>query len=228
MKLMKKILAAMLAVIIVAGTFMPAPAQAASRITNGVKFAGWANNAETSCWFRVQRQGITSFQYRIFYNSGRLKKTGTSSVYTNSAQTQQICKVEGLTSQACSFVSIRAKKNGAWTAWSSKYCLVPLFRSDWITITTNKYTQTTKLSWRKITGTSQYDVYLSTSSDGGWQKVKTTTTGGVTLTTFGGRKFRSGQTYYFKIIAKKYYNGSWITSAGNTRSMRNGYFWYIY
>lgn len=228
MKLMKRILAAMLAAIIVAGTFMPAPAQAASRISSGVKFAGWADNAETSCYFSTKRQGISAFEYKIFYNSGRLKKKGSSIVYTNSAGTQQICKVEGLTSQSCTFVSIRAKKNGAWTTWSSKYALVPLFRSDWIKITTNKYTQTTKLSWKKITGTTQYDIYLSTSKDGGWQKVKTTTGSGVTLNRFNGAKFKSGQTYYFKVIAKKNYNGKWITSAGNTRSMRNGYFWYIY
>lgn len=229
---MKRLLATMLAAFIMAGVFAPMATEAATKvqptISGGVHFLAWGNEAETMCYFYVRKQGVTSFQYRVYYNSGRLKKTGTSGIYSNGDSTKQTCKVEGLTSQACTYVSIRAYKDGAWTPWSSKYSLVPMFRDSWLTMNGNKYNQTMKISWKKITGTSAYDVYLSTTGTGGWTKTASTTGSSVTLSKFNGKKFKSGQTYYFKVVAKKKENGKWINSSGNNNKFRNGYFWFIY
>lgn len=228
MKIMKRALSMVLAAFIVVSLFAPMETQAAS-ISGGVHFYSWGNDFETIALFSMKTQGITKFQYRVYNNSGSLRKQGNSEVYTSSsAAGRQICKVEGLPPRSCSYVSIRAYKNNAWTSWSSRTPLVPLFRASWLKMSGNKNTQRETISWKKITGAAQYEVYLSTSNKGGWVKTATTKGSSVTLSKFKGAKFKSGKTYYFKVLAKKKVNGKWVYPKGNTAKVYNGWFYFIY
>lgn len=228
MKMMKRICSVMLAALIVAGTMIPVPAQAAA-ISGGVKFGGWASNDQSSAYFYVKSQNVDSFEYKVFSASGKLVKQSSAYVWNFTGDnTKQVCLVQGLKKRSCNYVSLRAHKNGAWTKWSPKYVLVPEIDADWVKLNLNKYTQTASLSWKKVTGAGRYVVYLSKTGKGGWVKAAATTASKVKLKKFKNRKFSSGQTYYVKIVAQKKKGSKWISSAGDTKKFYQYRFWFIY
>lgn len=61
-----------------------------------------------------------------------------------------------------------------------------------------------KLKWGKVTGASGYTVYMSTSRDGKYKKVKSLgkKAKSVTLTKYGKSKLNKNKTYYIKVVAK--------------------------
>lgn len=67
--------------------------------------------------------------------------------------------------------------------------------SKWATIT---------LNWGKVTGASGYTVYMSTSRDGKYKKVKSLgkNAKSVKLSKFGKGKLNKSKTYYIKVVAK--------------------------
>ncbi len=62
-----------------------------------------------------------------------------------------------------------------------------------------------KITWSKSTGASGYEIYMSTSADGGFKKIKSSGAGSARSFTKSGLK--SGKTYYFKIRTYSKING---------------------
>jgi len=223
MKIVKRILAAMLAAVIVSGMFAPIATEAATqKIAGGLHFLQWTSS--TSCELYVRGQNVSSFEYRVYHNSLKLKTSGTSKAYGNTYM--NVCKINGLTYRACNFVSVRAKKNGSWTAWSPKYPIVPYIDSFYHTV--SKQPNTMTLSWKKITGVNYYEVYLSTTGTGNWVKIGTPKGTSITFNKAGGRSLKLYKNYYVKIVAcKKYGKNQMQRSSGNSTKNYNGGF-YIY
>ncbi len=221
MKIVKRILAAMLAAVIVSGMFAPLATEAATqKIAGGLHFAGWAST--TSCYLSVREQNISAFEYRVYHNSLKFKSSGTSYVYTDGSN--EICKIDDLTYRACNFVSVRAKKNGSWTAWSPKYPIVP--RIEGFTSKITKQPNTVTLTWKKITGVNYYEVYLSTTGTGNWVKIGSPTGTRITFNKAGGRSLKTYKTYYVKIVAcKKFGKNQMQRSSGNSTKNYNGSFY---
>ena len=224
MKIVKRILAAMLAAVIVSGMFAPLATEAATqKITGGLHFYQWTST--TSCDLYVKAQNITAFEYRVYHNSLKFKSEGTSLVYTDGSS-KQICSISGLTYRACNFVSIRAKKNGVWTAWSPKYPIVP--RIDSVSGSITKQPNTITLTWKKITGVNYYEVYISTTGTGNWVKLGSPKGTRITFNKAGGRSLKYNKYYYVKIVAcKKFGNNQMQRSSGNNTKNYN-YRFYIY
>ncbi|MGN0468229.1 MAG: leucine-rich repeat protein [Acutalibacteraceae bacterium] len=68
--------------------------------------------------------------------------------------------------------------------------------------------KTAKISWSKVTGATGYTVYYSTSKNGTYKKLATTTG-----TSYTNKKLSSGKTYYFKVAAYKTVDGKNIYGA---------------
>lgn len=103
-------------------------------------------------------------------------------------------------------VRLYAVSNGTklYSGWSSYryFCIQKVTgkkhystRSKWAKI---------KLKWGKVTGASGYTVYMSTSRDGKYKKVKSLgkKAKSVTLTKYGKSKLNKNKTYYIKVVAK--------------------------
>jgi lactocepin len=58
-----------------------------------------------------------------------------------------------------------------------------------------------KVSWSKVEGVTNYDVYYTTSKTGTYKKLATTTS-----TSYTAKKLTTGKTYYFKIRGYKTYD----------------------
>ncbi|MGN0468252.1 MAG: fibronectin type III domain-containing protein, partial [Acutalibacteraceae bacterium] len=68
--------------------------------------------------------------------------------------------------------------------------------------------KTAKVSWSKVSGATGYTVYYSTSKNGTYKKLASTTS-----TSYTNKKLSSGKTYYFKVIANKKVGSTTINSA---------------
>ena len=226
MRMMKRLMAAVLTAIIIAGTFAPAAVQAETvqpKITGGLHFYTWVKESETTCYISVKRQDITEFEYIVYHNSLKQKTPITKSkVYKDPSGEYQICKIDNLTVRACNFISIRAKKkNGVWTSWTAKFPIVPYHRS--VNRQANLANMTATISWKKIAGVNYYEVYISTRKDGGWVKVATTTNSSVKVSKFGGKRFQFGKTYYCRVLSvKKYGKGLSTQTSGPKYNLCHG------
>ena len=68
------------------------------------------------------------------------------------------------------------------------------------TITLTATSKAIKVSWKKIEGVTNYEVYRATSKTGKYTKLKTTTS-----TSYTAKSLTSGKTYYFKVRGYKTY-----------------------
>ncbi len=103
-------------------------------------------------------------------------------------------------------VRLYAVSNGTklYSGWSGYryFCIQKItgkkhyrLSSKWATI---------KLNWGKVTGASGYTVYMSTSRNGKYKKVKSLgkNAKSVTLSKYGKSKLNKSKTYYIKVVAK--------------------------
>ena len=74
-------------------------------------------------------------------------------------------------------------------------------------------TRKATITWNKVTGASGYEVYMSTSKNGTYSKVKAVASSTKTLTKTGLTK---GKRYYFKVKAYKTINGVKVFSSAST------------
>lgn len=230
MKVMKRIATLLLAAFLVAGVFAPVQTEAASLSVAGIKFSAWAGAGQ--CYMVTKAQNIYEFQYQIFNNAGKYVKTRKSERYysKNDPDKYDACKIEGLPKLSCSFVRVRARRSsGAWCAWSPKVLIVPLIGVAGSMNHSSAGDMKVKLSWSKVTGATDYLVYLSTSRTGGWKKVATVKgtakSRSVVLSSFNGKKFVKYQDYYYKVLARRKMNGKYYSSNGNTADyLVNGFY----
>ena len=226
MKYVKRLLAVTLATLIAAGLLAPMPAEAATRIKGKIRFAYWTS--ATSCDLEIDQQNADRYQYKVYYNSKRLKRTSGKIALENYGDPFHTLQIKGLPKNSCSYVSVRIHKNGAWTRWSSKLLLIPDYEIRCIKPSTkyNNAKKTFTVSWKKITGITHYDLYIRTSATK-WKKVKTFTKSDKTKYTFEnfkGKAFKDNTTYYYMIIAKRKVSGSWKTSDPNKEKRATGDF----
>lgn len=64
--------------------------------------------------------------------------------------------------------------------------------------------RTLNLSWKKVSGASNYVVYISKSKDGGYKKVKSLSSkkSSIKITKIGKKKLKKNTTYYVKLVTK--------------------------
>lgn len=216
MKIVKRILAVALAAIIAAGVFAPMPTEAAAAFKGKVKIEGWYS--ATKCMISVPQQKADRAQYKIFTNAKKLKKTSKAFKLDDYYDIpSQYIDIIGLPKNACSYISVRLRKNGKWTKWTPKLLVIPQYHVSCITTKPvyNKSKRTATISWKKITGVTYYDLYLQTSSSGKLKKVKTFTQKSKTSYTFKnafGKAFKDNTYYYYKIIARRKVGGKWYKS----------------
>lgn len=132
--------------------------------------------------------------YRSASKNGtyKLMKTTTGTSYTNTgAETGNTYyyKVKAIAETSAA--------NSAYSEIKSRTC--DLARPE-VTLSNVASSGKIKVSWKKIDGAVEYEVYRATSKDGTYKVVKTTTS-----TSYTDKDAKAGKTYYYKVkaIAKK-------------------------
>ena len=215
----KRILALLMAAVITTGLSAPLAAEAASVpvIIGGLHFYSWDKKDNTKCYINMTRQNITAIEYRVYYNSGRLKKTASSVVARDPASKYQICTVTGLTARARNYVSVRIKKKGsaAWSRWSGKFPVLPYHHAGEVKCNASVVNRSYTLTWKRITGATSYEVYISERESGGWMKAAATKANKVTIRNIGKKPLTLGRVYFVRLVCVSQHNGKTIRSSGN-------------
>lgn len=206
MKTMKRALAMIMAAFIIVGVFAPVSPQAATKPT--VSFYGWAKKDQSQCYLKVKNGGSDGYYYRIYVN-GKLYKANGKSVLEPGLR--QYCKVCGIPKNTIITVSVKGVKQ---TVWSPRIVIAPVmlegthFKFSYVSDTA----KIVKFSWKKITGATDYAVYLSTSPSKGWTKVGSTKGTSIKISKFKGKSFDYGTRYYYKVVCRKKVNGKYYGS----------------
>ena len=126
--------------------------------------------------------------YRATSKTGtyKLVKTTTSTSFTNTSTTAgktYYYKVKAIASKSAA--------DSAYSEVKSRTCDLARPTAS-VALSSNK----PKVSWKKVDGAVEYEVYRATSKSGTYSKVKTTTS-----LSYKDTKATSGKTYYYKVIA---------------------------
>ena len=217
MKTMKRALAMLMAAFIIAGIFAPVSPQAATKPT--ISFYGWAKADQSQCYLKVKNGGSDGYNYRIYVN-GKLYKANGKSVLND----RTLCKVCGIPKNTIITVSAKGVKQ---TAWSSRIVVAPVMLDGnqlKVSFPSNTTTKV-KFAWKKITGATDYAVYISTSPSKGWTKIGSTKGTSMTVTKFKGKSFSYGTNYYYKVVCRKKVNGKYYGSKIPS-NFSYPYFWF--
>lgn len=146
--------------------------------------------------------GADSYQiYRSTSKDGTYKKiatvTGEKTSYSNG----------GLACGKTYYYKIKAVGTGSKEKISGYSKVVsgkPVPAKPSVTLASGKSKQV-KVSWKKISGASGYEIYYSTKKDGSYKKAKTITSG--KTVTYTQKKLKSGKKYYYRVRAYRTVNG---------------------
>jgi len=173
-----------------------------------VKLTNSSANSLKVSWTKVA--GASGYEiYRATSKSGTYKKietitSGTTISYTNKSLTNgktyyyKVCayKTVDASNKYSDYCSIQSKK-------------VNLAKSA--VTATAKSKSSIKLSWKKVSGATKYEVYRATSKNGTYKKIKTTSS-----LIYINTKLKSNKSYYYKVkavqtVSKKTYKSAYST-----------------
>ena len=151
-----------------------------------------------------QMKNVDGYQYSIYNGS---KKVATSTTTTASASFSGTDA--GVTYKVVvrAYNTINGKK--VYGAWSDPLYIVPQAQVTGISINASK--KSMKISWEKVYGAKQYDIYISTTGRRtGYKKVATIKDANklaTNIASVGGQKYDKQKTYYVYVKATKTIGG---------------------
>lgn len=167
-----------------------------SKVT-GVKQTKWWYYIK-SVDFAWNKQPAAQYEYVVKNNKG--KKIYSYTTYSNSGGCSKSIKNNAIyTVKVRAYVTSNNKKY--YGDWSDAAYLFTQPMVKKASISGSKL----KVSWGKISGTTGYDIYVSTKEKSGYKKVKSVSKSksSVTISKLKGKKFNKKKKYYVYIVAKK-------------------------
>lgn len=146
-------------------------------------------------WDRVE--AAEGYQVTLYNSKNKKVKTKTFDGYSTYGTFDKL-KHESYKATISAYTTINGKKYTSPV--TTTYCL-PNPTTKTCRISSSKL----KLKWQKVTGATGYDIYISTTYNSGYKKVKSVKSSAtsVTISKFKGKKFSSKKRYYVIIEAKK-------------------------
>jgi uncharacterized protein YjdB len=171
--------------------------------TPAITTASAGYNSVKISWGKVS--GATGYQiYRATSKEGTYSRiatitSGSTVTYTN----------KSLTTGRTYYYKVRAYRtvNGTnvYGSFSSVKSVKPVPATPAITTAPAGY-NSVKISWKKVSGASGYQVYRATSKTGTYSRVATVTNG--STVTYTNKSLTTGKTYYYKVRAYRTVNGT--------------------
>lgn len=144
-----------------------------------------------------QQTGVAGYEYMLKNASGKIVEKGSVSSPTETKVKLDVTNNQFYSVSVRAFTEITGKK--AYGAWSS-----PLYLGSQPVVKSIKATSNgIKMSWNKISGATNYTVYVSTSPKKGYKKAVTTKTNSCTIKKVNGKYVGKTGTYYVYVIANK-------------------------
>lgn len=166
--------------------------------------------------FEIDRNNIVDgYQYEIYNNKGKkiysTKSTSTYlSVTDKDLKTRQFYKI-----RVRGYIGV-ANNVVKYGKWSSYEYFTKLNDSD---VVLKSSGGKLKASWKKVTGATNYTVYVSTKYNGSYKKMGTTKKTSLTTKT----KIKAGKTYYVRVVANKKVGKTTFKATVNSKSSYSAY-----
>ncbi|MCR5655856.1 MAG: hypothetical protein K6G06_00205, partial [Butyrivibrio sp.] len=184
-------------------------------VVTGVNQTRWYRWAKTCHVAWDDQTGVDGYEVTFSKHDGSVieRKTVDYNSYSHSIQNTIIYKV-----------SVRAYSNINGRVYYSPsgspdcFCMVqPSVKEDKAEVGIKWNGNRMKISWKKLNGATGYNVYMSTSKDSGYKKVKSVnkSKSSVTISKLGKKKLSKGKKYYIYVEAYKKVNGNTFTTGRN-------------
>ena len=166
----------------------------------GVKQDRWYYFALSfyATWNKID--SANGYEYVVRTNTGKVfKKGSTSSAYSNSFSVNKINNQVIYTVQVRAYTNINGRKY--YGEWSDPGYFFTQPRVSSLKVANNKLT----VKWKKVSGATGYNIYVSTSPRSGYKKVKSVgkSKSSATITKFKGKKISAKKRYYVYVATKK-------------------------
>ncbi len=148
---------------------------------------------------------VDGYQLQFLNTAGKAKKT-----YTQTGSSFRIPDIVNGTFyqyRVRTFVDCGTKKG--YSPWADcRYIGMPS------KVTTDRSSSALKFNWSKVAGVTKYEVFMSTSENSGYKKIKTAKPGNrsVSLSKFKGKKIQKGKKYYIRIYSCAKIGGKTVKS----------------
>ncbi len=174
---------------------------------NVVTLPGKVTGVKQNKWWRYalvvdaawdKQTGVSGYEYE--FRNGKNKKIKSEVLKYNSNSMSQPIKNNMLyTLKVRAYTELNGKTY--WGAWSDVAYLFTQPEVSKASISGGKL----NISWKKITGVTGYDIYVSTNQKTGYKKVASVSAkkSSATVKKFKGKKFNSKKKYYVYVAAKK-------------------------
>lgn len=164
---------------------------------------GYASSSSMTVSFRASDPSAKASGYEVeVYKLKGGKKVKTITSATTTTSSMKVSKNTPYKYRIRYYaLSNNQKLYGGWSGYRY-FCIQKITGKKHYKFT-SKYS-TIKLKWGKVTGASGYTIYMSTSRDGKYKKVKSLgkNAKGVTLKKYGKSRLNKSKTYYIKVVAK--------------------------
>lgn len=228
MKAMKRLMAALLAVAIMVSA-APVMKMEASAAEFKPHFVAWGADCTISYIGFSTSATPTEWQYKI-YDMEDLNhpfRTGSMNGYaTVSGHSEKCVKITGGRKTLLTAVRLRARINGAWTAWSGYVGLIPLHTDEYCKTKFNSSFRGWTITWSKFRGMQDYEVWISTTGKGGWKRMTRTTGTSYKFNKWNGASLKKYQDYYIKVIGRAKVGSTMTMAKGNSDTWWIWKVWY--
>lgn len=148
-------------------------------------------------WNKIE--AADGYQYIVRTSSGKKFNSGELRYYPRCVSVNKISNQVIYTAQVRAYTNINGKKY--YGAWSDPGYFFTQPRVSSLKVANNKLT----VKWKKVSGATGYDIYVSTKPKTGYKKVKSVgkSKSSATITKFKGKKISAKKTYYVYVATKK-------------------------
>lgn len=145
------------------------------------------------------------YDYEVYGNNGKKLFNGSTTTVKSRIANGKMKNSEFMKIRVRAFVKVGGKKKyGPYSdyTWFAKYPagvtkqMVGRYASDGV-----------KISWKKVTGATDYTLYVSTSQNGGYKKVTTTKGTSAVIKKCNGSALTTYKPYYYYVVANKKVGG---------------------
>ena len=139
------------------------------------------------------------YQYYIYDNSNKKILSGSTSSSSLRVESNKLKKNQFYRIKVRGYVTL-ANNQVKYGAWSD---VVYFVKSPDQKVSVKQSGKNIKVSWNKVTGATNYTVYVSNKPNSGYKKVGTVKKTSTTIKKYGKSSLKKGKTYYVRIVANK-------------------------
>lgn len=139
------------------------------------------------------------YQYYIYDNSGKKILSGKEGYYSLYLKSNKLKKDQFYRIKVRGYITL-ANNKVKYGEWSD---VTYFAKSPNQKVSAKQSGKNIKVSWNKVTGATNYTVYVSNKPNSGYKKVGTVKKTSTTIKKYGKSSLKNGKTYYVKVVANK-------------------------